>query len=69
MIIAKMTDGSLLLGLSERNIELLRKGKPIVKDVEGLAKFVIVYGKTEGDIMAELKAHGLVHPNVQTHLL
>jgi len=46
-----------LLGLSERNLELLRKGKPILVDLLPFGmdgQVILTYGKTEDDITREL---------------
>jgi len=58
MLIAKTTDGKIILGLDDNNIDLLKKGQPILK---ALARFgghddiIIMYGPTLDDIKAELK--------------
>ena len=63
MIVAKTEDGVLIIGLSEKNVQLLREGKPILKlDVPGMPKFVITYGETEQDILDELIAHDIGVP-------
>jgi len=64
MIKFKVTDDrgrvSLGFGLSERNIELLKQGNPIyvVLDEMGLnASIMIMYGKTEAELIETLKPH------------
>jgi len=60
MIYATTTDGGLLIGLSERNIELLRQGSPIVKNIPGMPSLIIVAGETEAAIYSELAKHGYI---------
>lgn len=60
MIYGKSHDGSLVIGLSERNIELLREGHPIVKELPEMPALLIVYGQTEAEILSLLTEHGLV---------
>lgn len=62
-------DGSQLigLGLSDGNIEKLKAGQPIVFDfgelgIEGF-EGLIMYGKTEEDIITELDLHGVKLPS------
>jgi hypothetical protein len=46
-----------ILGLSEKNLELLKKGKPMLIDLRPFrmdGQAVITYGKTEADITREL---------------
>lgn len=57
-----MADGRrlLILGLSDLNLEQLKKGKPIKVDLEpfGMEGAVaIMHGKTEEDITEELSKH------------
>jgi hypothetical protein len=50
-----------LFGLSAKNLEKLREGKPISFDLEPLGGFghvYIMYGETEAHIAAELQAVG-----------
>ena len=58
----------LFFGLSEGNIELLKQGKPIIVDLAEMGadgKVIIMYGKTEADIMSDLqKAHIISGPGV-----
>jgi hypothetical protein len=57
---AKMTDGSMLLGLSKMNIERLMEGKPIKfegKDVGHPGDIIIMYGETEEKIVEEILRH------------
>lgn len=55
MILARLSTGGVLIGLSARNIELLMERKPIYRAVDGLPEITIVYGATEQDIAAELE--------------
>ena len=58
-----VADHTFILGLSERNIQLLKQGKPIsinlmemdLEDLNGLKQVVIMYGKTEQDIFNEIE--------------
>ena len=69
----KLDDGGLSLGfgLSERNIELLKAGKPIKIDlkemvgIEGSA--IIFYGKTEKEMLRALKPY--IGPETKTNLM
>lgn len=53
-----------LLGLSERNVELLKLGKPIQFDGKEIGipgkKVFIMYGETEEDILDELRRAGIM---------
>ena len=60
MIYAKTTDDGLFIGLTERNIELLRAGSPIVKHIPGMPSLFIVAGETEAAIYSELAKHGCI---------
>lgn len=59
------SDGTpiILLGLSERNLELLRQGRPIsfdcAKDLGLQLSILVVYGKTEDAIRSELVSSGI----------
>lgn len=63
-------DGSLYaLGLSDRNIELLRQGKPIVVDLAelgGQGRVMLFAGATEDAMLADLRAAGLVPADAAT---
>jgi len=62
MIKAKLSDGTLILGLSALNIAKLKEGMPILFDGRpvGLVGYVaILYGETEDDIMREI--HNELH--------
>lgn len=55
----------ILMGLSEGNVERLKAGFPIKADLKSFGvdlpgKIAVIYGKTEADIEAELRKHGLV---------
>jgi hypothetical protein len=51
-------------GLSARNVELLKQGKPIVIDMMEVGvpdmQIVLFYGETEEAIADELRQHGLL---------
>lgn len=59
MILAEIKDQGILIGLSEKNIEELKEGQPILKD-SSKGKLVILYGKTEFAILNELKKKGFI---------
>lgn len=53
----------IFFGLEQGNIELLKKGKPIVVDLRELGlegQAVISYGETKADIMRDLEKAGVV---------
>jgi hypothetical protein len=55
----------MLLGLSGENVARLAAGEPIAFDGDQLGyagKVIVVYGRTEADITAQLREHGLVPP-------
>jgi hypothetical protein len=64
MVIGRLTDGSLVLGLSSENVKRLREGKPIriTKEshpnapLDGVPRILILYGDTERAIVEELSA-------------
>lgn len=63
----KQVDGRWLfvLGLSDVNLELLRKGKPLLVALErlgGSGDVVIMWGQTEEAIRADFEKAGLVKP-------
>lgn len=69
MIKARMEVGGkpmVLLGISAENVTRLVAGEPILLDLEELGlppmQVVIMYGKTERHITAELERHGLLPP-------
>ncbi len=68
MLIMKSSikDGNLFIfGLSEKNVERLKAGEPAVGAIpDSRDEFMIVYGKTEKDIMDEFKKGGVVFPDV-----
>lgn len=52
-----------LLGVTEGNLGLLRKNRPIVVDLKELGAtghVVIIYGETENDIELQMRKQGLV---------
>lgn len=54
MIKARNTDGSIIFGLSDKNIKLLKQGKPIKLNLSEMGlpaqEIYIIHGKTEQDI-------------------
>ncbi len=57
MIKARLSDGTLILGLSAENLKRLQQGKPILFDGHQLGypgKIAIVYGETEDAIAKDL---------------
>ncbi len=68
MLIAKLSNGTLILGLSRENISRLMDGKPIriteeshgVKMPEGTSTIGIVFGETEEQLKLDLQAAGNV---------
>lgn len=61
----QVNEGSILgLGITDENIENLKKGKPILKNIreycpEALDKVLIMYGSTEFAIINEFKKQGI----------
>ena len=60
MIYASTNDGGILIGLSAKNLELLRAGRPILRDHPGLPVLRIVFGETEQVIFEQLVAAGVL---------
>lgn len=62
-------DGVLLFGLSARNVELLKEGKPIDIDLRTLGlpsgRVLIFYGETEQEIRESLIVQGLIDENTK----
>jgi predicted kinase len=63
-------DPLILMGLSEGNVNRLRNGRPIVADIRSFGvdlpgRIAVVYGKTEADIEAEMRGHGLIGPETR----
>lgn len=66
MVIARLSNGTLILGLSAENMKRLKEGKPIsitsqshpgsAKALNGLPRIGIMYGETEQAIADELRA-------------
>lgn len=57
MIKAKLSNGDLILGLSEMNLQRLREGKPIVFDARPMGydgNIGIIYGKTEQTMLDDI---------------
>jgi len=65
MIKAKLGNGGILLGLSNENIKRLKRGMPIKINLSELGleprELYIVHGKTEKDIMKDLRNGKSVH--------
>jgi hypothetical protein len=65
VIIAKTESGTLIFGLSRRNIELLMEGRPIMKEAMGdIPRFAIVFGETEQEIFEQLVTEGFDMPSI-----
>lgn len=64
MMKARLNDGTVLLGLVDRNLELLREGKKMYVDLERLGlpglHIVIGWAPTERDFLTQLHASGLI---------
>ena len=59
MIRARLTNGTFVLGVDAENIRRLTDGQPFLIDLGPLGgsdKFMMIYGITAQDIMAELRA-------------
>lgn len=75
MIKAKCSDGSILLGLSTRNLELLRSGKPMKVDVAEMGlkappgEILIFWGETEALMMQAIRAAGLLIDDAPIHTM
>lgn len=57
-------------GLSQANIKKLKQGLPILVDMKELGfetdhKIFIFYGKTEEDMLTDLKDHGFINDKTQ----
>ena len=70
----KSSDGKTILGLgiTSKNIENLKEGKPILKEVDSyvdnkIDKIFMMYGETEFKIMGDLKKAGLLNKNTRIH--
>ena len=70
----KSKDGKNILGLgfSDQNIENLKQGKPIMKEVSSyvqgnIDQIFIMYGATEFAMMNDLKKIGAISENTQIH--
>jgi hypothetical protein len=61
------------LGLSHRNLELLRQGKLIMVNLRELGvdgpphEVMIFAGETEEAMTADLRSHGMIGPDTITH--
>lgn len=62
MVKALGENGEIILGLSSKNLELLRQGKPILVDDAKIGpKIIILWGETEDKIVEKLREH---YPNI-----
>lgn len=60
MLIARATNGLIILGIDAENVRRLKAGQPILKSLAqhgGTDDIAIVYGDTLDDIQKELKKH------------
>lgn len=60
MLIAKLSSGTILLGIDAENVKRLKAGQPILKSLAqfgGTDDVVIVYGDSLKDIQRELEKH------------
>ena len=58
MLVAKLSDGRFIIGIDERNIELLTNKRPLkldLTDYGGTDKLIVVYGKRLADVAKELE--------------
>lgn len=65
MLVARLSNGTFIVGIEERNVELLKQKKPFVLDLRlhGGHDFVaLVYGKTLDEVMADIRSHVDVPP-------
>jgi hypothetical protein len=62
MIYGMLEDGNTFLGLSERNIEQLREGKPVHCECVGMPTLVIFSAKTDQDMMDSMVRQGMLDP-------
>jgi hypothetical protein len=66
-------EGKILgLGFNELDLEALKQGKPLLKEVgkykeSPIDKVLIMYGKTDFSILNDLKKEGIVGPNTKIH--
>lgn len=73
MIKAKLTDGSVVVGLSRLNCEKLLQGKPINLQLKEMGlpdiRILIVGGESEQSIMNELTKHIPMEPGAKVNLM
>lgn len=58
MLIARATNGMMILGIDAENVKRLKEGKPILKSLAqfgGKDDVLIVYGETLDDVQRELE--------------
>ena len=68
-MIKAANESTILLGLSELNVQRLKAGDPIMFKGEEIGipgkQVIIVYGMTEMTIMNDLQTAGLIGPNTE----
>lgn len=61
MIVAHLSDGTFLVGIEEKNVQMLKAGKPMrirmSALVPGAKDIVIAYGATLQDVENDLRRH------------
>jgi hypothetical protein len=75
----RLQDGRLIifLGISERNVELLKQGRPIRVDLadmkvapdESIGAIALFYGETEGAIVKQLQEGGVITAETIVHTI
>jgi len=75
MLKAKSNDGHVLIGLSYKNLELLRAGRPIVIDTAEMyldripPQIFIFAASTEEQMMRDLERAGMVDADAKVHTM
>lgn len=70
MLIARATNGMMILGLDAENVKRLKEGKPILKSLAqfgGKDDILIVYGDTLDDVQRQLEKEFGPMPAAQAH--
>jgi hypothetical protein len=70
MLIARMSNGVMVLGIDAENVKRLKEGKPILKSLGqfgGTDDVLIMYGDTLDDVEAELAKQLGPLPAAQPH--
>lgn len=71
MLIARLSNGVMVLGIDAENVKRLKEGKPILKALSqfgGKDDVLIIYGDTLDDVQRELEtAQGSPLPAAQPH--